>query len=155
MSKLLHLTQPDVAVFGEKDAQQLALVRQMVSDLDMPLWVLAVPVVREPDGLAMSSRNARLSPSARERALCLSRSVAAAQRLAAAGADVAQILAAARAELAEPGVEVDYATLVHPDSFEPVTRIQGVPREAVRYVVAAVVDGVRLLDTGALDILVE
>lgn len=155
VSKLLHLTQPDVAVFGEKDAQQLALVRTMVSDLNLGLWVLSVPVVRDGDGLALSSRNARLSPAARDRALCLSRSVAAAQRLAAAGADADQVVAGARAELAEPGVDLDYAALVQEPTFEPVTAFSRERGESVRYVVAAVVDGVRLLDTGALDILVQ
>ncbi len=117
VSKLFHLVQPDVAAFGQKDAQQLALVQRMVRDLDMPLWVLEVPTVREADGLALSSRNARLTPEGRQQALALSRSVAAAQRLASAGADLGQVLAAARAELDVPGVDVDYATVVDPETY--------------------------------------
>lgn len=178
VSKLFHLVQPDVAVFGEKDAQQLALVRLMVADLDVPLWVLSVPTVREADGLALSSRNARLSADGRERALALSRSVAAVTRLAAAGASPTDALAAARAELDVEGVEVDYAEIVDAVTFEPVTfepvepgevgdadetgepSATGGPGEVgtnagpgaaePRYVVAAVVEGVRLIDTGAV-----
>ncbi|ROR96145.1 pantoate--beta-alanine ligase [Salana multivorans] len=159
VSKLFHLVRPDVAVFGQKDAQQLALVQRMVRDLDLDLWVLEVPIVREPDGLALSSRNVRLTPDGRRRALALSRSVAVAQRLAAAGADLAQVLAAARAELDD--VEVDYATVVDPETYlelrPDVTGDRRAGTDAVgpggraaepRYVVAALVDGVRLIDNG-------
>ncbi|PWD50600.1 pantoate--beta-alanine ligase [Serinibacter arcticus] len=148
VAKLLHLTQPDVAVFGEKDAQQLAVVRGMVAELAMPLWVLAAPVAREADGLAMSSRNARLTPSGREQALALSRSVVAARRIAGAGGDVTAVLRAARAEVTGvDGVALDYADLVTPTTFLPAG-----PDEAgeLTYVVAAVVDGVRLIDTTPL-----
>nr|WP_269846123.1 pantoate--beta-alanine ligase [Serinibacter arcticus] len=153
VAKLLHLTAPDVAVFGQKDAQQLALVRGMVAALDMPLWVLAAPVARESDGLAMSSRNARLSSVGRDSALALSRSVAAAERIARAGGTVADVLRAARAEVADAdGVALDYADLVDPGTFLPLDGDGDDPaatpgvREAT-YVVAAVVDGVRLIDT--------
>ncbi|GMA32442.1 hypothetical protein GCM10025875_24340 [Litorihabitans aurantiacus] len=151
VTKLLHLTRPDVAVFGAKDAQQLAVVRAMVRALDLPLWVLAAPVVRDDDGLARSSRNVRLGPGGRRAALALPRSVAVVERLAAAGAGVADVERAARAELeGADGVALDYADLVDPDTFAPLaadapTGADG-PREAT-YVVAAVVDGVRLLDT--------
>lgn len=153
VAKLLHLTQPDVAVFGEKDAQQLALIQTMVADLDEPTWILAVPVVREADGLAMSSRNARLGAPEREQALALSRSVRAAQRLAGAGAPLAAIRDAAHAELDVPGVAVDYAVVVDESTFEPVTAADLVPLESrahLRYLVAAVVGGVRLIDTGSI-----
>lgn len=144
VSKLLHITTPDVAVFGEKDAQQLALVRAMVADLDWPVWVLAVPVVRDGDGLALSSRNARLSPEGREIALGLSRAVVASQRLARAGATLAQVVAAAHAELTDPGITVDYVAVVD-ERFEPASTTAG-----ARLVLAAEVEGVRLLDTGEL-----
>ena len=159
VSKLLHLTTPDVAVFGQKDAQQLAVVRGMVAALDMPLWVLAAPVAREADGLALSSRNARLSAAGRTGALTLSRSVAAAERIAGAGGGVADVLRAARAEVAgADGVALDYADLVDPVTFLPLDADDGAApadaadvhgREAT-YVVAAVVDGVRLIDTTSL-----
>lgn len=163
VSKFLGILEPEVAVFGQKDAQQLALVRRLVAELNLPTWILSVPVAREADGLAMSSRNARLSETGRTQALALSRSVAVAERYARAGAGADDLLAAARAELQDaPGVTLDYADLVDPDTFEaldeaaPASPEDGSaepapPREAV-YVVAAVVDGVRLLDTTALRI---
>ncbi len=114
--KLLHLTRPDVALFGRKDAQQLAAVRRMVRDLDVPVEVVGVPVVRDEDGLALSSRNAYLSPDERSRALGLSRALRAGAAAAPHGA--AAVLAAARAELADE--DVDYVALVDPDSFTPV-----------------------------------
>ena len=101
VAKLLHLTRADVATFGEKDAQQLALVRRMVADLDFPVEILPVPTVREPDGLARSSRNRYLSPAERTTALALSRALsAAAERTAAGPSDAAGARAAAGAVLA-------------------------------------------------------
>nr|WP_281254917.1 pantoate--beta-alanine ligase [Serinibacter salmoneus] len=171
VTKLLGITQPDVAVFGEKDAQQLALVRRLVADLDLPTWILSVPVARDRDGLALSSRNVRLSDRGRAQALALSRSVALAQRYARAGASAAEVQAAARDEVTgAPGITLDYALLVDPTTFLPLVpdghdaRIpapaeahdaqqgsESISQDAV-YVVAAVVEGVRLLDTGALRI---
>lgn len=148
VTKLLHLVSPDVAVFGEKDAQQLALVRALVRELAFDTWVLAAPVARAADGLALSSRNVRLSADGRRRALALSRSVREAVRLAQAGGDVEVVTAGARAELAgDPAVAVDYADLVDPTTFLPMA--SGATGEAT-YVVAAVVDGVRLLDTATV-----
>lgn len=113
VAKLFHLVGPDVAVFGEKDAQQLVLVRRMVADLDLPVHVASVPIVREPDGLALSSRNRYLSAEQRAPALALSRSLAAGAAAAAAGADPEAVRRAAREVLAaEPGVDVDYLALV-------------------------------------------
>jgi len=110
--KLLHLTRPDVALFGEKDAQQLACIRRMVRDLDLPVEVVGVPTVREPDGLALSSRNRYLSADERATALSLSRAL----RAVAQTGDVA----AGRAVLdAEPGVAVDYLERVDPLTFSP------------------------------------
>ena len=101
VNKLLHLTGPDVAVFGQKDAQQLALVRRMVADTNLPVRIEAVPTVREADGLALSSRNVYLDDVEREAALVLSRTVAAAERAGAQGLDADQVRTAARAVMAE------------------------------------------------------
>ncbi|MCB7136872.1 pantoate--beta-alanine ligase [Cellulosimicrobium marinum] len=117
--KLLHLVRPDVAVFGEKDAQQLLAVRRMVADLDVDVEVLGVPTVREADGLARSSRNAYLAPAEREQALALSRALRAGADAAAAGAGALEVLAAARGILdGASGVDPDYLVLVDPATVE-------------------------------------
>lgn len=119
VAKLMHLTRADSAYYGQKDAQQLLLIRRMVRDLDFGVDVVSVPTVREPDGLAMSSRNTYLTPSDREVALCLSQALR-------AGADAAPegpsaIRRAARAVLVrEPLALVDYLVLVHPTTLEDV-----------------------------------
>ncbi len=106
--KLLHLVRPDVALFGQKDAQQLACIRALVRDLDVPVEVVAVPTVREPDGLALSSRNRYLSPAERTTALALSRALATGD------------VAAGRAVLdAEPGLVPEYLERVRSDTFTP------------------------------------
>jgi pantoate--beta-alanine ligase len=120
VAKLLHLTAPDLAYFGQKDAQQLALVRRMVTDLNFPVEIVAVPTVREPDGLALSSRNRYLSGPERVTALALSRALAAGAAVAAHG--VSAVHAGARAVLndaflAEPPLSVDYLALVDPGAF--------------------------------------
>ncbi len=105
--KLLHLTAPDVALFGQKDAQQLAAIRRMVSDLDVPVTIVAVPTVREPDGLALSSRNRFLSEQERRTALVLSQALRTSD------------VAAGRSLLdAEPGVDLDYLERVDSSTFE-------------------------------------
>jgi pantoate--beta-alanine ligase len=116
--KLLHLTRPAMVVFGEKDAQQLALVRRLVSDLDLDIAVESVPTVRDADGLATSSRNAYLSAAERTAALAISRALRAGQARAAAGAPAA-LAAAQQILLAEPALAVDYAALVDPRTFAP------------------------------------
>lgn len=119
VAKLLHLTRADSAYFGQKDAQQLLLIRRMVRDLDFPVDVVSVPTVREPDGLAMSSRNTYLTPSDREVALCLSQALRAGADAAVEGPSA--IRRAARAVLvAEPLALIDYLVLVHPTTLEDV-----------------------------------
>ena len=113
VAKLLHLTRADSAYYGQKDAQQLLLIRRMVRDLDFPVKVVSVPTVREPDGLAMSSRNMYLTESDRETALCLSRALRAGAAAAAEGPSA--IRRAARSVLVrEPLALIDYLVLVHP-----------------------------------------
>jgi len=142
VAKLFGLVRPDVAVFGEKDYQQLTLVRQMVADLDLGVRVVGVPTVREPDGLALSSRNSYLSTVERSRAAVLS--VALRAGVAAAAGGAAAALAAARAVLdAASGVEVDYLTLRAPD-------LGPAPSAGpARLLVAAYVGDTRLIDNAA------
>ena len=119
VAKLFHLSRADSAYFGQKDAQQLALIRRMVRDLDFPVEVVSVPTVREADGLAMSSRNTYLTDSDREVALCLSRALQAGAAAAAEGPSA--VRRAARAVLVrEPLALIDYLVLVHPSTLEDV-----------------------------------
>lgn len=144
VTALFGLVRPDVAVFGEKDAQQLAVVRTLVRDLHLPVEIVPGPIVREPDGLAMSSRNAYLSPDERRRATVLHRALVGARAEVAAGErDAARLLAGIRAAIAaEPGVELDYAAAVDPLTFAPLERLAG----EVVVPIAARVGATRLLD---------
>lgn len=125
VTKLFNAVKPHVAVFGEKDFQQLAVIRRMANDLDTGIEVIGAPIVRETDGLAMSSRNAYLSREERAAALCLSRALAAARTVVADGTrDADAVLSAVRAVIdAEPAARVDYVELVDADSLQPVPRI--------------------------------
>jgi pantoate--beta-alanine ligase len=144
VTKLLVAAAPDVAVFGQKDAQQLAVVRRLVADLALPTRVEAVPTVRDADGLALSSRNARLPAADRPRALALARALRAAADAAAAGErDAGALAAAGRAELRAAGVEPEYLAVVDPDSFAPLAALDGGPALVA---VAARIGGVRLID---------
>lgn len=141
VAKLLHLTRPDVAVFGQKDAQQLVLVRRMVRDLDFRVQIVGVPTVREADGLALSSRNAYLSPVERTAALAISRALREAESVAPQRFEA--VLAAAQAVLhAEPGLAVEYVALVDPDTLAPVDRSS----EGALLAVAARSGSTRLID---------
>jgi pantoate--beta-alanine ligase len=142
VGKLLHITDPDVTFFGQKDAQQVLLVRRMVTDLDFPCEVVTIPTVRAADGLALSSRNVYLSAADRDVALALSRSLRAAQTAAGEGADA--VRAAARAALAEqPDLGLDYACLVDPANLDDV-RADFIGEALL--VVAARVGTTRLID---------
>ncbi|NUP46651.1 MAG: pantoate--beta-alanine ligase [Catenulispora sp.] len=147
VNKLLHLTRPDVTFFGQKDAQQLALVRRMVLDLNMPVEVVAVPTVRDADGLAKSSRNRYLSPEERTVALGLSRALFAGESQAAAGNGAEAVRGAAGAVLGEAaaggGLTVDYLALVDPEDFSEVP--PAFTGDAV-LAVAARVGSTRLID---------
>lgn len=125
--KLLEIVQPQRAYFGQKDAQQLAVVRRMVGDLNVPVEIVGMPIVREPDGLAMSSRNAYLSLDERQAALVISRSVTLAQRTYAHGERDAETIRARMRDLigAEPLASVDYVSIAHPDTLDELTRIEG------------------------------
>jgi pantoate--beta-alanine ligase len=144
VAKLFAIVQPDVAYFGEKDAQQLAIVRRMAADLDLPVKVRGCPLVREPDGLAMSSRNAYLSADERRRALALSAALADARLAMAAGErEAAKIAAAVRRRLdATPGLDLQYVAVVDPDTLADLTRIA----DKVLVAVAAKVGATRLID---------
>ena len=141
VAKLLNVVTPDVAFFGQKDAQQVAVLRRMVRDLDLPVLLEVVPTVREADGLAMSSRNRRLAADERDRALALSRALQAAERAVAAGErDAAAVERAARRAMG--GLEPEYLALVDPDSFSPMQQVNG----RVLVAVAARVGGTRFID---------
>jgi len=146
VAKLLHLTAPDVAYFGQKDAQQLLLIRRMAADLDFPVEVVSVPTVRDPDGLALSSRNGYLTPADREVALALSRSLRAG--VAEAGSGPEAVRRAARAVLdGEPGLGVDYLALVDPATL---AEVPDDFRGEALLAVAARVGTTRLIDNMAV-----
>src|SRR3954452_7319217 len=143
VAKLLNIVAPDAAYFGQKDAQQVAVVRRLVRDLDIPARIEVLPTVRDADGVALSSRNVLLTAVERERARALSRGLRAAAALVAGGErDGAALTEAARAELAGAAVTPEYVALVDPDGFEPRTRVNGPAVLAV----AARVGPVRLID---------
>ncbi|MBS1870719.1 MAG: pantoate--beta-alanine ligase [Actinobacteria bacterium] len=145
--KLLNMVGPDVAFFGQKDAQQALVVRRVVRDLDIPARIEVCPTVREPDGLAMSSRNAYLAPAERERAVALRRALDAAEQAVAAGErDAAAVATAARAAMEPYGVEPEYLALVAADTLAPVDRIE----QEVLVALAARVGPARLIDNTIL-----
>ena len=146
VGKLLHLTSPGLAYFGQKDAQQLLMIRRMVQDLDFPVEVVGVSTVREPDGLAMSSRNTYLSPTDRDAALSLYRALQAGAAAAVEGPSA--VRRAARAVLvAEPLLLVDYLVLVHPETLTDVPEWY---RGHALLAVAARVGTTRLIDNEPL-----
>jgi pantoate--beta-alanine ligase len=124
VSKLFGIVRPDSAVFGQKDWQQLALIRRMVFDLEMGIEILAGPIVREADGLALSSRNVYLSAGERQRALSLSRGLAACHDLYEQGERNADAYRTTLQEVGGAGVELEYAEVIHPDSMDRVERVE-------------------------------
>jgi pantoate--beta-alanine ligase len=144
VAKLFHVVQPDAAFFGQKDAAQVAIIRRMVRDLNLPVEIVVCPIVRAADGLAMSSRNAYLDPDERKRALVLQRSLLRAEHLAETGErNAARLVAAGREEIdKESSVRLDYFEIVNPDTLDPLEDISGGGLVAV----AAVVGGTRLID---------
>ena len=148
VTKLFNMVGPDVAYFGQKDAQQVAVIRQLVRDLDIPVHVEVCPTVREDDGLALSSRNRYLEGADRERAAALSQALRAAEDAVHGGErDAAAIVARARAALAEHDVEPEYLELVSADTLAPVERVGDAD---VLVAVAARVGPARLIDNTLL-----
>ncbi|HEU5225347.1 MAG TPA: pantoate--beta-alanine ligase [Actinomycetota bacterium] len=145
VAKLFETVGPCAAYFGEKDAQQLAVVRRMVRDLSLPVGVRFGPVVREPDGLALSSRNRLLSPQQREAATCLFLALSEAAELARGGErDAGKLVAAMAREIgATPHARIDYVAVVDEETFEELPEVAG----PARALVAAGFGGVRLIDT--------
>ncbi len=148
VSKLFHVIQPDIAFFGQKDAAQLAVIRRMVRDLNFPVEIRACPIVREPDGLAMSSRNAYLNSEERQNALVLRRSLLRVEeKFHRSERNSAALIHTAKQVFAEqPEVHLDYFEIVDPDTLEPV---EAISRPAL-VAVAAFVGTTRLIDNTLL-----
>jgi len=147
VTKLFGIVRPDVAFFGQKDAQQVMVVRRVVRDLDLGVRIVACPIVREPDGLAMSSRNVYLDADARQQATALNRALDAASALREAGErDATRLVDAARRVLADAGIEPEYLELRDATTLEPVTRVDFDALLAV----AARVGAARLIDNHVL-----
>jgi pantoate--beta-alanine ligase len=149
VGKLFHVVEPDAAFLGQKDAAQVAIIRRMVRDLNMAVEIVGCPIVREADGLAMSSRNAYLDPEQRRRALVLHRALMRAQQLASAGElNAAQLVAAGREEFAaENSARLDYFEIVDSESLDPVENIS----RGALVAVAAYVGNTRLIDNIVLN----
>jgi len=147
VAKLFNIVEPDAAFFGQKDAAQLAIIRRMARDLNIPVEIVGCPIVREPDGLAMSSRNAYLSPAERPHALALSRALRQMEENFAAGErDANKLIAAGKAVLAQqPVVKLDYLEIVDPATLEPVQDASG-----ALVAIAAFVGNTRLIDNAIL-----
>ena len=148
VAKLFQIVAPHAAYFGQKDAQQVLVVRRLVRDLDLPVRIVACPIVREADGLAMSSRNAYLDPEARQRATALNRALDAAATAVARGETSAPaVLDAARTVLAAAGIEPEYLELRSPDDLRALDRVRG----SALLAVAAQVGKARLIDNRILE----
>jgi pantoate--beta-alanine ligase len=150
VSKLFHIVQPNIAFFGQKDAAQVAVIRKMVRDLNYPVEIVACPIVREPDGLAMSSRNVYLTPEERKSALTLSRSLQRVEQLFRNGSrNIEELISAGRQTLAEDtGVKLDYFSIVNPGTLEDIRELD----QPALVAVAAYVGRTRLIDNIILEL---
>ena len=149
VAKLLLSVRPDIALFGEKDFQQLAVIRQMVRDLGIGVEVAGVPTIRDPDGLALSSRNAYLSVEDRKAALALPQALAAARAAILSGEPVEATLEQAKEALNRAGFsKIDYVALVDADTLDPLAKPGGI----MRLIAAATIAGTRLIDNLAVDL---
>lgn len=147
VAKLFNVFRPDVALFGQKDYQQLKIIERLNRDLDFGIEIVGMPIVRESDGLAMSSRNAYLTPEERARALGLSRAIRAAEHMRENGElRAARLLDAARAELDAVQARIDYLALVEPETLEPLETAEG----PARILIAAFVGKTRLIDNSSI-----
>lgn len=151
VARLFNIVQPDAAYFGQKDAQQLAIIRRMTIDLRLPLEIVACPTKREPDGLAMSSRNAYLSPEDRKRSLCLYQALCVARDALVAGdRSIGKIVARMQAVISAAGnVQIDYLSMVDPDSLQDIGE-----SEAKRVLIAGAIrlGSTRLIDNLVVDL---
>jgi pantoate--beta-alanine ligase len=147
VAKLLLQCRPDIAIFGEKDYQQLKMISAMARDLDLPVTILGAPIVREADGLAMSSRNAYLSPPERAQAPTLHRALADCASRIAGGAALTSVIAEGRAAIERAGIVVDYLEARHADTLQPIVSAQDGP---IRLLVAARLGRTRLIDNIAV-----
>jgi pantoate--beta-alanine ligase len=148
VAKLFHIVEPDLAFFGQKDAAQVAIIRRMVRDLNFPVRIMVCPIVREKDGLALSSRNAYLDPTQRKQALALNRALMRVQTMADTGErNAARLIEAGKQVIAdETGVRLDYLEIVNPDTLDPVDDIA----RGALVAVAAYVGTTRLIDNVVL-----
>lgn len=148
VAKLFHIAEPDLAFFGQKDAAQVAIIRRMVRDLNLPVRIVVCPIVREKDGLALSSRNAYLDPQQRKQALVLHRALMRVEALANTGERSAAILVEAGKQVMaeEPGARLDYFEVVNPETLDPVSDIS----HGALVAVAAFIGNTRLIDNVVL-----
>jgi pantoate--beta-alanine ligase len=150
VTKLFNIVKPHCALFGEKDFQQCVVIQRMVKDLSFDLDIIPMPTIREADGLAMSSRNVRLSPAERQKSLCISHALRAAADMVSRGERQANVILQTVRELLErqDGVRIEYVTLCHPESLEEVQEVSGPTLLAI----AAWLGEVRLIDNSVLQI---
>ncbi len=149
VAKLFHIVEPDLAFFGQKDAAQTTIIRRMVRDLNLPVEIVVCPIVREPDGLAMSSRNAYLSPQQRKSALALHRSLSQVKNLFDQGERQAAVLIEAGKQVLvkEPSIRLDYFEIVNPATLDPMEKLTSSALVAV----AGFVGNTRLIDNTVLE----
>ena len=149
VSKLFNIVTPDRAYFGQKDAQQLAIIRKMVLDLNFDIEIVGCPIIREEDGLAKSSRNTYLNPEERKAALCLSRAVNKGQEIIRTGCDSETVLAEMRNIIeAEPLAKIDYVSMVDALTMQPVERVE----RDVLVAMAVYVGKTRLIDNFSFEV---